>query len=219
MKNKINHCFSFGLSIAFILCSFVTYGQRIQQDIFNDLVYKTDHYHAKLKKNIFDDLTFTDSNTNTLKFNKAYLEKKMGPNYNELDVKSMFFQDLILDYMQISGYEATYGIDILGKLTIEDNRGKKLTAKEDIFGILQVKNEGEQKSWDIKTNSSGDLTFKAGNQSATLTKNLTGSRVYTDSNNTKIEVPVVVWERLVKKSQTEYGAFIQFIEQFLLLSL
>ena len=219
MKNKINHCFSFGWSIAFILCSFVTYGQRIQQDIFNDLVYKADQYNAKLKKNIFDDLTFTDSNHNTLKFNKAYLEKKMGPNYNELDVKSMFFQDLILDYMQISGYEATYGIDILGKLTIEDNRGKKITAKEDIFGILQVKNEGEQKSWDIKTNSSGDLTFKTGNQSATLTKNLSGSRVYTDSNNTKIEVPVLVWERLVKKNQTEYGAFIQLIEQFLLLPL
>lgn len=219
MKNKINHCFSFGWSIAFILCSFATYGQRIQQDIFNDLVYKADQYNAKLKRNIFDDLTFTDSNHNTLKFNKAYLEKKMGPNYNELDVKSMFFQDLILDYMQISGYEATYGIDILGKLTIEDNRGKKITAKEDIFGILQVKNEGEQKSWDIKTNSSGDLTFKAGNQSATLTKDLTRSRVYTDSNNTKIEVPVLVWERLVKKNQTEYGAFIQLIEQFLLLPL
>lgn len=219
MKNKINHCFSFGWSIAFILCSFVTYGQRIQQDIFNDLVYKADQYNAKLKKNIFDDLTFTDSNHNNLKFNKAYLEKKMGPNYNELDVKSMFFQDLILDYMQISGYEATYGIDILGKLTIEDNRGKKITAKEDIFGILQVKNEGEQKSWDIQTDFSGDMTFKGSNKSATLTKNLSGSRVYTDSNNTKIEVPVLVWERLVKKNQTEYGAFIQLIEQFLLLPL
>ncbi|WP_353118852.1 hypothetical protein [Myroides odoratus] len=219
MKNKINHCFSFGWSIAFILCSFATYGQRIQQDIFNDLVYKADQYNAKLKKNIFDDLTFTDSNHNSLKFNKAYLEKKMGPNYNELDVKSMFFQDLILDYMQISGYEATYGIDILGKLTIEDNRGKKITAKEDIFGILQVKNEGEQKSWDIQTDFSGDMTFKGSNQSAILTKNLSGSRVYTDSNNTKIEVPVLVWERLVKKNQTEYGAFIQLIEQFLLLPL
>ncbi|WHT39138.1 hypothetical protein QNH98_00155 [Myroides sp. mNGS23_01] len=43
--------------------------------------------------------------------------------------------------------------------------------------------------------------------------------MYTDSNNTKIEVPVLVWERLVKKNQTEYGAFIQLIEQFLLLPL
>lgn len=219
MKKKINHWYSLGMSIAFILCSIVTYGQRIKQDIFNDLVYEAGRYSAKLKKNIFDDLTFTDSNHNTLKFNKAYLQKKMGPNYNELDVKSMFFQDLILDYMQISGYEATYGIDILGKLTIEDNRGKKLTAKEDIFGILQVKNESEQKSWDIRTDFSGDMTFKGRNESATLTKNLTGDRVYTDSNSTKIEVSALVWERLVKKNQTEYGAFIQLIEQFLLLSL
>ncbi|QQU05196.1 hypothetical protein [Myroides odoratus] len=219
MKKKINHWYSLGMSIAFILCSFVTYGQRIKQDVFNDLVYEAGRYNAKLKKNVFDDLTFTDSNHNTLKFNKAYLQKKMGANYNELDVKSMFFQDLILDYMQISGYEATYGIDILGKLTIEDNRGKKLTAKEDVFGILQVKNEGEQKSWDIQTDFSGDMTFKGRNESATLTKNFTGNRVYTDSNSTKIEVSALVWERLVKKNQTEQGAFIQLIEQFLLLPL
>lgn len=204
------------LSTIIVLCSFVSYGQRIQQDIFDDLVYKADHYNAKLKKNIFDDLTFTDSNNNSLTFNKAYLEKKMGPNYNEVDVKSMFFQDLVMDYMQISGYEATYAIDILGKLMITDNQGKKLTAQEDIFGALQIKSETKKNNWDIKTTLSGDFEYKGANQSATLTKNTAGNRVYIDSNKTKIELPIGVWKSLVKKHKTEYHAFAFIIEQFLM---
>lgn len=215
MKKKNLRWTRWILGTIIVLCSFVSYGQRIQQDIFDDLVYKADHYKAKLKKNIFDDLTFTDSNNNSLTFNKAYLEKKMGPNYNEVDVKSMFFQDLVMDYMQISGYEANYTIDILGKLTITDNQGKKLTAQEDIFGALQIKSETKKNNWNIKTTLSGDLEYKGANQSATLTKNTAGNRVYIDSNKTKIELPIGVWESLVKKHKTEYHAFASIIEQFL----
>lgn len=204
------------VSAAVVLCTCMSYGQRIQQDIFNDLVYKSDQYEAKLKKNIFDDLTFSDSNNNKITFNKAYLEKKMGPNYNEVEVKSMFFQDLVQDYMQISGYEAAYKVDILDTMTMTDNQGKKQTAKEDIFGLMQIKSESPNKIANIQTDFSGDLVYKASNnQSASLKKDSWGNRTYTDSNKTKIEMPEAVWQRLSKRYQSENHAFIFLIEQFL----
>ncbi|WP_410880137.1 hypothetical protein [Myroides sp. DW712] len=206
------------LAMVFILCTSMSYGQRIQQDVFNNLVYQSDHYQAKLKKNIFDDLTFSDSNNNIITFNKAYLEKKMGVNYNEADTKSMFFQDLVLDYMQIRGYEASYKVDIFGTLTLTDNQGKTLTAKEDIFGHRQIKHEHGKKSFDIQTTSTGELSYKATNQSATLAKDSDGTRTYTDSNDTKIVMTKSLWERLIKKHQTESNLFIFLIEQFLLSS-
>lgn len=218
MKNKINRGYSLGVGIVFFLCSFVTYGQRIQQDIFTDLVYQSDQYQAKLKKNIFDDLTFTDSNHNTLKFNKAYLEKKMGLNYNEVDTKSMFFQDLVIDYRQITGYEASYNVDIFGELIITDNQGKKLTAKQDIFGNVQIKQESNQKLVDIQTTSSGDFVYKSTNQFASLTKDSSENRIYTDSNETKITMTKNGWQHFLKKYQSENQAFIFLIEQFLVLS-
>jgi len=215
MKNWSLGCKAI-LGIVLTLSSVISYGQRIQQDIFNDLVYKSDHYQAKLKKNIFDDLTFSDSNNNLLTFNKAYLEKKMGPNYNDVEIKSMFFQDLVLDYMQISGYEAAYKVDILDTMTITDNQGKKLTAKEDIFGLMQIKSESPNKIANIRTDFSGDLEYKASNnQSASLKKDSWGNRIYTDSNKTKIEMSEAVWQRLCKRYQTENHAFIFLVEHFL----
>lgn len=205
------------LSIAFIFGSSVSHGQRIQQDIFRDLSYKSDQYQAKLKKNIFGDLIFSDSNKNEITFNKAYLEKKMGPNYNDADTKSMFFQDLVMDYMQITGYEAAYKIDILGKLTITDNQGKKLTAKEDIFGQMHIKAENAAKSFDITTTSSGDLEYIPANQFAFLTQDSSGNKTYTDSYETKIVMAKNVWQRFLKKHQSENYAFIFLIEQFLVL--
>ncbi|WP_158963627.1 hypothetical protein [Myroides fluvii] len=199
-----------------LLFSLATYGQRIQQDIFDDLVYKSDHYNAKLKKNIFDDLTFTDSNQNTLKFNKAYLEKKMGLNYNEVDMKSMFFQDLIFDYMQINNYEATYAVDLFGTITIEDNQGKKLVLKENGFGNFQVSKEWDKKRWNIQTTSAGDLEYLGNQQTATLIKNKEGHRIYTDSYKTKIVIEQLIWERLLKKHGSEYHVFIKFLEDYLL---
>lgn len=206
------------LSLVFVLSCLMSYGQRIQLDVFNDLVYQSNQYHAKLKKNVFDDLTFTDSNNNVLLFNKVYLEKKMGANYNDADTKSMFFQDLVSDYMQISGYEASYTVDLFGTLTITDNQGKKLTAKEDIFGSWQMEKVKDKKSVDIQTTQAGELTYTTTNQSATLGKDSSGTRTYTDSNSTKIVMTKSVWERLVKKYQTETHVFMFLIEQFLRVS-
>lgn len=58
----------------------------------------------------------------------------------------------MLDYRHISGYEATYEVDILGKLTIKDNQGKKVTAKEDIFGNLKIETEDKQVKSSIQKN-------------------------------------------------------------------
>lgn len=199
------------------LGSLVTYGQRIQKDIFDDLIFKSDHYEAKLKKNVFDDLTFTDSNKNKIEFNKAYLEKKMGVNYNEADTKSMFFQDLVLDYMQITGYEASYAVDIFGTLTIKDNQGKTITAKEDIFGNIQIDKKAKKIESKIQREFNGDLVYQAEGQSATVKQNFEGDRVYTDSNETRVEVKKRVWKHLEKRYQTEYGVFIHLLEEFLLI--
>lgn len=92
MKEKTKTWIKEGVLFVFIFCSFMTYGQRIEQDIFDDLVYKTNQYEAKLTKTIFDDLLFTDSNKNKIEFNEAYLEYRMGERYNELDFRAMFFR-------------------------------------------------------------------------------------------------------------------------------
>lgn len=199
-----------------LFCSWITYGQRIQKNIFDDLVFTSDQYEAKLKKNVMDDLTFTDSNDNVIEFNKAYLEKKMGALYNEYDIKSMFFKDLVLDYMHISGYKASYKMDILGNITISDNQGKTTTVKEDIFGNLQIEKKNKEIETSIAKKLNGDLVYTAKQQEATLTQNAAGDRIYTDSNKTQIQLKMSVWEQLEKRYQTEYGVFIHLIEEFLL---
>jgi len=198
-------------------CSLFTYGQRIQKDVFDDLVFTSDRYEAKLKKNIFDDLTFTDSNKNTIEFNKAYLEKKMGVNYKETDTKSMFFQDLVLDYMQIRGYEASYKVDIFGTLTITDNQGKSITSKEDSLGNIRIEKKASDIESKIQKEYNGDLVYQSKRQSATVKQNFEGDRVYTDSNETSIELKKGIWEQLEKRYQTENGVFIHLLEEFLLL--
>jgi len=196
------------------ICSFSTYAQRIQQDIFDDLIYQSDHYTAKLKKNIFDDLTFSDSNSNKIDFNKAYLNKKFGNMLNQAEVKSMFFQDLIMDYMHIKGYEASYKVDFLDRLTITDNQGKEVVMKEDIFGNLQIEGQTKAGKTSITTSLSGDLTFRSTNATASLTKKLNGTRLYTDSNKTRIELEPVIWSQLVKRFKTEQEAFAYLLQVF-----
>lgn len=216
MKKKKKNPKYIGALLALILCSFVGYGQRIEKDIFDDLIFKEGQYKAKLEKDIFDAFIFTDSNNNKIEFSNAYLAKKIGDKYNDYDVKSLFFQDLVLDYRHISGYEASYKIDILGTLTITDNQGKTIKSKEDIFGNRKIETTNKKISSSIQKNLSGDLEYSSGKQWAKLKKNIGGTYSYTDSNKTTIEMQPVVWEQFMNRYKSEYTIFNFLLEDFLL---
>ncbi|MGG5505945.1 MULTISPECIES: hypothetical protein [unclassified Myroides] len=213
---KKNNPWKIGMCLLLLFCTFVGYGQRIQKDIFNDLIFKEGQYEAKLKKDIFDHLLFTDSNDNKIEFNKAYLEQNIGNMYQDYDVKSLFFQDLVLDYRHISGYEASYKVDILGTLTITDNQGKTVKSKVDIFGNLKIDTTDKRHSSSIGKNLAGDLEYSSGRQWANLKKNYSNSYIYTDSNKTKIEIPEVIWERFMDRYKSEYAIFEFLLVEFLL---
>ena len=200
-----------------ILSSFIGYGQRIQQDIFDDLIFKDTKYEAKLHLDIFDSYIFTDSNANKIEFNQTYLENRIGDRYTEYNVMSLFFQDLILDYRHISGYEATYTVDIFGELSIVDNQGKAVKVKKDIFGNLQVETTHKAIQSNMSQNLAGDLVYRKGKETAELKQNLNQNRIYTDSNKTRIEFPSSVWEQMLRRHQTEFGVFSFLIHEFLLI--
>lgn len=205
-----------GFILLFLFNFSTGYSQRIQHDILGDLTYSTEQYTAKLKQNKVEDLTFTDSNANKIEFTNAYLEKKLGTVYTDIEVKSMFFQDLILDYTHIHGYEASYNVDVLGELILTDNQGKKVVL-EAYAANSQLEASTSEIAAGISNKPSGDWEYRSTKEQATLTTNLNGNRSYTDSNKTKIEIEKSTWEQLVKKHQTERAVFLSLVTTFLFL--
>ncbi|WP_413512422.1 hypothetical protein [Myroides odoratus] len=201
--------------LLFSLSLSTSYSQRIQQDIWSDLTYNTEQYTAKLKQNSFDDLTFTDSNANKIEFNTAYLEKKLGGAYKDTEVKSMFFKDLILDYMHIQGYEASYTVDVLGVLTLADNQGKKVVLEAHIANSLR--DDEPRLAANVTVNEAGNWVYQSTDQQAELTKSLNGNRRYTDSNKTILEFERATWEQIVKKHKSERALFLYLLKELLLL--
>lgn len=199
-----------------LMVSFQAFAQRVDKDIFGDLVYKSgDRYTATLKKDIFDSLIFTDSNGNELTFEKKYLDSELPDLVGKEKARVDFFRHLISKYSRDQKYKAKYKIDIFDKIVIEDNRNNKTEIGTDIFGnpTYEEKRNGQDRS--VTRSLSGDLEYKSGTTRASLGKDVFGKWCYKDSDGNKLEFSDNAWHRLIRRHRDEDGVFRFLIREML----
>lgn len=180
------------LLILLIVTSFELQAQKIYYDVFGNLQYEsTDkRYTASLKKNVFDDLIFTDKKNNEVTFKKKYLGLYHKDLSRDKTASMYFFQDLIDRYASASGYKATFEIDIFNKTIISDNLGEKVELGTDIFDNLKYE--------------SRDRGY-----TASLEKDIFDNLVFTDNRDNKLTFEKEYLNRYHKtllkdKTATEY---------------
>jgi len=201
----------------FFVVGIQVFAQKIETDIFDNLIYESSdrQYKANLKKNIFDDLVFSDNMDNEVTLKKKYLDLEYGERINASDTKSKLFMRLIHEHSQNKNYKVTYSVDIFDKVVIEDNRNRKVEIGKDIFdaGIYKEHNNGE--SLTIIRNLNGGLEYKSMNDVATLQKDMFNKWKYSDSYGNELTISIETWRRLKNRFQTEERIFQYFISEFL----
>jgi len=112
------------------------FAQHLEVDIFGNLQYepREGSYKAYLKKDIFNNLIFSDNNDNELTYEKKYLDLKYKDVLRNKEAQADFFRYLIHKYRLESQYKAKFSVDIFDKIIIEDNRNNKVEFGKDIFG-------------------------------------------------------------------------------------
>ena len=208
-------------TLLLLLCcvSWGLFAQRqvIETDIFGNLKYRSDggSYSATLKKNIFDDLVFSDNRRNEIKYEKKYLLEQYPGILVNTNKQRTLFMDLIRENRRSEGYQAKYSIDIFDKLIIEDNKGYKLEQGTDIFGSIQRNEQINGVNTKLGKTLNGTLEFTAGKDKASLQKDIFNRRIYSDSFGNKVEFQAETWQRLVQRYATEEDAFLSLVDQFL----
>lgn len=192
---------------------------RIHTDIFGDLQYRNTHdgLEASLKKDIFDDLIYSDNRNNQLTFEKKYLQSYQPNVLRNSVAKTAFFQSLIRENWRKKDYQAKYKIDIFDQLIIEDNQGMKIKEGKDIFGhnAWEMTVDGDTRS--IKRSLDGTLNFSSKGQDASLAKNFHGTWVYKDSSGNTFEFGGNTWRQLIADFGNDEAVFDYLLRQYLLL--
>lgn len=187
-----------------------------ETDIFGDLRYESNGYRATLKKDIFDALTFSDSNGNEIVFEEKYLDSEYRQGLsNDKDAKAGFFRRLIHRYSPENGYRAKYSVDIFGTTVIEDNRGNKIEMGTDIFGnpTYKEKSGGVESSFSRSLN--GTLEYRSGRESASLGKDIFNKWTYSDSSGNKFEFSPQTWSRLEKRFGSDENVFMFLVRELI----
>ncbi len=189
---------------------------RVETDIFGNLDYisKDGKYTATLEKNIFDDLTFTDSKNNEVVYEKKYLDRTYPGIRQNKKMKTDIFYELLRQNRKSEGYRAKYQIDIFNKLIIEDNRGYKLEEGKDIFGHDSFEEEINGEKISVKRNIHGDLEFTSGKDKASLKKDIFDKWIYEDSIGNRFQFGERTWTRLIRKFRTDENIFRILIDQY-----
>lgn len=191
--------------------------QEIRFDIFGNLQYVTRdrQYTASLKKDIFDNLIFTDNNSNEVRVMKRYLESSYGDYSADEGFLIGFFQGFISAYNHSTGYEATYDVDIFGNVKFEDNQNSSLEIGRDIFGNLTYKENGSNVTTIIRRDLLGDLEYRSANQRASLKKGLFNNWRYSDSSGNRFEFSNSSWQLLSELHGNEEDVLLFLIGNFL----
>lgn len=200
----------------FVIASLHGQAQKFETDIFNDLKYESQNgiYHASLKKNIFDDLIFSDDKDNTITLKKKYLELKYG-NSLEDSVKLDLFKSLIYEVHHQAKYHETYSVDILGKIIIEDNMNRKVEIGRDIFGNQTYTEENNGQRSAVNKTLSGALEYKSNDGQATLQKDFFDNWVYKDSRGNEFKFSRDTWNGLKNRFGTDECILFYLVEEFL----
>lgn len=191
--------------------------QKMETDIFNNLKYESREgdYQAYLKKNIFDDLIFSDNKDNVITLKNEYLKLEYRHLPEDADAKFDLFRRLIFDYRNEANYTATYSVDIFGKIIIEDNRRRKVEIGKDIFGNETYDEINGDQKISIKRNLFGGLEYKVNKDEASLQKDIFNNWIYKDSQGNECKFSSETWNKLQKRYGTEEKIFYFLIDEFL----
>lgn len=200
-----------------LLINFQLYGQKIETDVFDNLVYTSENedYKATFKKDIFDNLIFEDNRKNKITLEKEYLDVYYPDIFREDKIKIELFYNLLNDYSHENEYSATYSIDIFDKIIIKDNRKNKIEIGEDIFGNRTYEENFNGLKSSIERDVHGNLVFKSKSEKATLEQDIFKKWIYKDSQGNTFEFGKNTWEILKYKYGNEEGVFLYLINEFL----
>ena len=192
--------------------------QRVEYDIFGDLSYSSMHdgYKAYLKKDIFDNLIYTDNFDNEIEFEKKYLDVSFKNILTDEAVKADYFLQLTHRYCMERGYKATYSIDIFDKVVIQDNR--RIVQRVNVNPYYNNNRPTDNPNYRgscIREDRLGDMEFNSENYKATLKRAVYDNHVYTDSNGNKLEISDRTWKRLIAKHGNAKNVFDILIAEFL----
>ncbi|PXV61893.1 hypothetical protein CLV62_12448 [Dysgonomonas alginatilytica] len=167
--------------------------KNISTDIFGDLQYRNKDFKASLKKNIFDDVIYSDSKKNESKYSKEQwaelLEKFDG------DREDCFIW-LIRTHRGDENKKTEHQVNIFGDKITKDNSGNSETYKRNIFGDLVYENSNRQQ--------------------AKLRKNIFDEMEYSDSKGTTRKYKTNEWEKLLEKYHDEEAIFRILVRKYLL---
>jgi len=198
-----------------IVTNLQVFSQRIDVDIFGNLQYKSERqrYEASLKKNIFDDLIFTDNNRNEVIFEKKYLDLQYRNWQGREDVRTDIFRDLIRRYQTEREYRVKHSVDIFGKIIIEDNRNNRTSRGTDIFGnpVYEERRNGVKTSFE--RDIFGNLIYKSNRRQASLKKDIFNKWSYSDSGGNKFEFSDETWNRLMRRYGNDENVFMFLIDE------
>lgn len=207
------------LYLALTLAAVPLFAQNgtVRTDIFGDLEYRSNvsDYTAALKKDIFDNLTFTDSRRNKIVFEKKYLELEYPRVQDNERAKDDFFRFLIRNYRSDTGYEECYKVDIFGSVVIEDNRGNKTETGTDIFGNRTYREQNNGRDMSLARDLRGTLQYRSGSDTASLGTDTFGKWRYEDSAGNRFEFGQTAWGRLIRRFGNDEKVFFFLMDQFL----
>ncbi|MVX37187.1 hypothetical protein [Myroides sp. LoEW2-1] len=198
-----------------VIFSSISHGQGIEKDIFEDLKYRSQGYSATFKKNIFDDLVFSDNQKNKIEFTKKYLDLQFPGIHDSEGKKISLFEQLLLTHQKDNGYVATYKVDIFDTVIFEDNRGNKTEMGKDIHGNSTFKENRGGKSSSISTNFRGEVEYSSGGVKATLKKTFKGTWMYEDTDKNTIEFSSKAWDKMLEKFGRKEDVLFFFVQEFL----
>ncbi|GGG09913.1 hypothetical protein GCM10011323_13110 [Pontibacter amylolyticus] len=203
--------------LSLIVISQLSHAQRIQFDIFGDLHYesKENRYTASLKKDIFNNLIFSDNTNNELVFKKKYLDLNYKYLIKDEEAKIDFFRYIINRYSLERGYKAKFDVDIFDKVIIEDNKNNRVEVGRDIFGNLTYEEKRDDFKISIKRDLSGNLEFRSDKEQAYLKKDILNKWSYSDSSGNRFNFSNKTWDKLMHVYGSDESIFFFLIDNFL----
>lgn len=143
------------LFLCFQLFIFSSFAQQFGRDFFNNLTYESarENYKAKLEKNVFNDLIFTDNKNNKITFNNKFLSRTNPTVLSNSKDQEIFFEDHITYFRNVTNRTEEFEIDIFDTWIFKTNVNNNYEAKfkKDIFNArIFSDNQGNQLSYDEK---------------------------------------------------------------------
>jgi len=169
------------------------YEESISLDIFGNKQFKNNlGESASLKKDIFNDMIYTDNRNNEVKIDEVVWRSMLEDVHGDIDA---LFYDLITQNTSRNNSKVSIEIDIMGREIYKENN---LTEEfwVDILGTQQYRN------------SNGE--------SASIRKDILDCMNYTDSKGNNLSFSADTWQRMFRHTGgRERSVFRSLINQYL----